>query len=91
MATLPFGNDVVLMVTEPWMWILNGAEIPVAGGLSESATCTVNVEIPRVVGVPEIVPVPSGLEVSASPSGKEPVLTLQTYGTTPPVAIRVAL
>jgi hypothetical protein len=91
MATVPLGKDVVVMVTKPSMVMLNGAEVPVAGGLSASATWMVKVEGPRVVGVPEIVAVLSGLVVSVSPGGREPLATLQLYGRTPPVAIRVAL
>ena len=82
---------MLVMVTNPSMDMLNMEEIPVAGGLSESATCRVNVEFPRVVGVPEIVAVPSGFEVSESPAGKEPLATLHVYGSTPPVAVRLAL
>jgi hypothetical protein len=88
MATLPVGNDVVVIVTKPSMAMLNGAEVPVAGGISESATWTVNVEGPKVVGIPEIIPL---LGSRLNPAGKAPLLTLHVYGISPPVAVRVAL
>ena len=58
------------------MEILNGPEVPVAGGVSASATWMVNVEVPRRVGVPEIVAVLSAFVVSVSPAGRVPLLTL---------------
>ena len=53
---------------------------------AESFTCTVNDEVPTVVGVPAITPVPA---VRLSPAGSEPVLTLQVYGVVPPLACSV--
>jgi hypothetical protein len=76
MATLPSGKEVLVMVTNPSMEIFNEPEFPVAGGVSASATWMVNVEVPRVVGIPEIVAVLSGFPVSVSPAGRVPLLTL---------------
>ena len=50
-----------------------------------SFTCTVNEEVPAVVGVPLICPV----ELSVSPAGKAPPLIDQLYGVVPPLACSV--
>jgi hypothetical protein len=50
-----------------------------------SATWTVNVAAPAVVGVPLITPP----EVSAKPAGNVPDVTDQVYGGVPPVAVKV--
>jgi len=55
-------------------------------GDEESATCTVKVDEPAVVGVPESVPPLLRLR----PAGKLPEATLQEYGVKPPVAARDA-
>jgi len=55
-------------------------------GEDESTTFTVNVDDPTVVGVPERVPPLLKLK----PAGNVPDETLQTYGVTPPVALKVA-
>jgi hypothetical protein len=70
------------------MEIFNEPEFPVAGGVSASATWMVNVEVPRVVGIPEIIPL---LGSRLNPAGKAPLLTLHVYGISPPFAVRVAL
>ena len=51
-----------------------------------SATCTVKLAAPAVVGVPLIVPV---VELSARPAGRAPPVTDQLYGLVPPVAVSV--
>ena len=53
--------------------MLSGA-LAVAGGVSESATCTVKFEVPTVVGVPVIAPV---LAFKCKPSGNVPLMMLQ--------------
>ena len=50
-----------------------------------SATCTVKLKVPALVGVPFNVPV--GLR--ASPSGNVPERTDQVYGDVPPEAVSV--
>jgi hypothetical protein len=55
------------------MVMLSGA-LAVAGGVSESATCTVKFEVPTVVGVPVIAPVPA---FNCKPGGKLPLVMLQ--------------
>jgi hypothetical protein len=43
-------------------------------------------EVPTVVGVPEMIPVPAA---RVSPAGNEPVVTDHVYGVVPPEAVRV--
>ena len=57
------------------------------GGLSESVTCAVKLEVPVAVGMPEMTPVPTP---RPSPVGREPAVINQEYGATPPAAERVA-
>jgi hypothetical protein len=47
-----------------------------------SVTVTVKVDVPIVVGVPEISPA----ELNDNPAGKLPVVTANVYGLVPPVA-----
>jgi hypothetical protein len=54
-------------------------------GELESATCTVKLDVPAVVGVPEITPA----LLSTIPAGKDPAVTLQIYGVIPPDAASV--
>ena len=51
----------------------------------ESATRTVKLDVPRVLGVPLITPAVD----SDRPAGKVPLVTDHAYGVTPPDAIRV--
>jgi hypothetical protein len=51
--------------------------------LAASVTCTVNDDVPDVVGVPEMTPVDA---VRLSPAGNVPAVMLQVYGVVPPVA-----
>ena len=53
------------------------------GVVAESATCTIKLSVPDVVGVPEMAPV---LGSSVSPGGRLPAATLHVYGGIPPVA-----
>jgi hypothetical protein len=61
--------------------------VAVSLGVEESVTLTVKLDVPVVVGVPEITPV---LGVSLSPAGRVPTEIDQVYGTLPPVAVSVA-
>jgi hypothetical protein len=84
---VPPGSDEVVMesgCTEVEMVTVNDL-VAVSLGDDESATCTVNVEEPAVVGVPESVPPLLRLR----PAGKVPEATLQAYGVRPPDAARV--
>lgn len=83
----PLGTDVVVT--------LRGCEAAEIAMLSDfvavlllaSVTLTVNVEVPDVVGVPEIAP---DDPVNVNPAGRDPVLTLHVYGVVPPPACKVA-
>jgi hypothetical protein len=55
-------------------------------GLPLSVTATVNLEVPAVVAVPEIVPV---VAANAKPMGRLPEVIDQLYGAVPPVACNV--
>jgi hypothetical protein len=62
------------------------AAVAVFAGVPESVTIMVALKVPATVGVPERVP----LDVpSASPTGSDPVATLQVYGATPPEFCKV--
>ena len=67
--------------------VMLSCAVSVDGVDSESATCTVKVEDPTVVGVPEIAPA----LLKVSPAGRLPDARVQVYGVTPPTAARVAL
>ncbi len=54
----------------------------------ESVAVTVKVNVPGVVGVPEITP---PLVSGDKPVGRAPVVTLKVYGPVPPVAVKVWL
>lgn len=85
---VPSGNEVVVMTTgctEPAMVTVNDFE-SVNCGEDESATFTVKVEDPTVVGVPERMPP----LLKVKPPGSDPERTLQEYGVTPPAALNVA-
>jgi hypothetical protein len=53
--------------------------------LSASVTVAVKLDVPLVVGVPEITPV---LGVKLSPAGRLPEVIDQVYGAVPPLALR---
>ena len=77
---MPDGNEVVAIVNDGgWMGGtvpigINSGVLAVAGGDWESLTCTVKLEVPAVIGVPEIAPL---LAFSVKPVGKLPWMTLQ--------------
>jgi hypothetical protein len=84
---VPFGREEVVIVTgctEVEMVTVNDL-VSVSLGDDESATCTVKVDEPAVVGVPESVPP----LLRFRPAGKVPEATLQAYGVSPPDAARV--
>jgi hypothetical protein len=58
----------------------------VVAGEPESVTLTVKLEVPAVVGIPEIVPVDA---VRVRPAGNAPEVILQLYGVVPFVAANV--
>ena len=70
---MPDGNELVVIDKGDSMVMLRGA-IAVAGGDSESLTCTVKFEVPLVAGVPEITPL---LAFRVKPAGRLPLMMLQ--------------
>src|SRR6185369_15111786 len=58
----------------------------VAVALELSFTCTVKLNVPAVVGVPEMVP----LDAKFSPRGIAPAVAVHVYPPLPPVAASVA-
>jgi hypothetical protein len=54
-------------------------------GLSASVTVAVKLDVPLVVGVPEIKPV---LGTRLNPAGRLPEAIAQVYGAAPPLALR---
>ena len=54
--------------------MLSGPLTMIAGGVSESATCTVKFDVPAVVGVPKIAPV---VWFNCKPGGRLPLAMLQ--------------
>jgi hypothetical protein len=65
--------------------MLRPAVAEFAGEL-ESVTCTVNVEVPACVGIPEIWPA----EEREIPEGNEPCVIDQLYGALPPDTVKDA-
>jgi hypothetical protein len=81
------GSEAVVIesgCTEVEMVTVNDL-VAVSLGDDESATCTVKVDEPAVVGVPEMVPPLLRLR----PAGKAPAEILQEYGVLPPEAANV--
>jgi hypothetical protein len=62
-------EDVVIdRVTDAAVTVMESDLVTEAAGEEESVTCTVKVEVPAVVGVPEITPA----ELRLSPAGRDP-------------------
>jgi hypothetical protein len=72
---------------EPQAALLIVLRLAVCGGVPESVAVTVKVQVPAVMGVPEIIPE----LLNESPAGRVPLVTLQVMGGVPPVAWSVAL
>jgi hypothetical protein len=58
------------------------ALVAVCCGVLVSAACTVKFDVPAVVGVPEITPVPL---FNVRPAGNVPSVTLHVIGAVPPL------
>jgi len=67
--------------------IINCNDLVVVWGVGgvESVTCTVKLDVPAAVGVPEITPA----VLNASPAGSEPLSRFHSMGDVPPEAISV--
>lgn len=85
LLTIPVGKEVV-EITSRGFTVMPSCCVADIGVGAESATFTVNVDGPAVVGVPEIFP-----EASVRPAGNDPEATLQVRVPAPPVAASVAL
>jgi hypothetical protein len=57
-------------------------------GAVESVTLTAKLNVPAVVGVPEIVPLAAAI---VRPAGNVPELMLQLYGVVPPLAANIVV
>ncbi|MGD0922781.1 MAG: hypothetical protein ABSA70_13590 [Terriglobia bacterium] len=88
MPTVPLERDVVVMVNVAGLTVMVNCCCAESAGDPESVTCTVNVQLPVLVGVPEITPVD---ELSDNPGGSVPLMTLQVSVPAPPLACNVAL
>jgi hypothetical protein len=80
---------VVFAIETVYCWVaIIGLGWPFAGFTSESATCTVNVDVVTTTGVPVMLPMLSESELRVSPEGSWPWITVHVYGGTPPVACK---
>jgi len=85
--TVPFGSEVVVIeigavpVAIETVYACEPAPPP------ESNTCSVNVNEPAVVGVPEIPP----RVLNIKPGGSTPPVKFQPYGASPPLAATLAI
>jgi hypothetical protein len=86
---LPFAKEEVVILTgvgAAATVMLSDCVAVSAAGMFESVTIAVKLNVPAVVGVPEIVPLAAA---NVKPAGSVPVLTLQLYGAVPPLAVNV--
>jgi len=86
--TSPAGSVAVVTVSTGALMVMLNAFVLVSGGLPESVTFTVKLEVPAVVGVPVIAPV---LALRLNPAGKAPLVILHVNGETPPLSCSAAL
>ena len=82
-STVASANDGGEILIGRKVYILN---VVLAVCPNESCTCTVNVEVAAVVGVPETTPVE---ELRERPSGNAPLVMDQEYGLRPPETCKV--
>ena len=68
--------------------VILSALVACCTGLVESLACTVKLNAPAAVGVPENWPVEA---FRVSPPGKAPTVTLQVTGEMPPLKVSVEL
>ncbi len=83
--TVPFGSVVVVIARGAGLTMMLNALVAVCCGVLASAACTVKLNVPGVVGVPEMTPV---LLFSVRPAGRGPVpgvTTLHVTGAVPPL------
>ena len=82
---MPVDSVVVTMARGAGFTAMLSCFVAVSAGLPESATCTVKVEVPVAVGVPEITP----LALRLNPLGSVPEAKLHVRAPTPPLACSV--
>jgi hypothetical protein len=85
--TMPFGSDVVVTTSAAGLILILRFAVDLT--LSASFTCTVKLNVPNAVGVPEIAPA----LLSVKPAGNvlAALTKVQVYGETPPVAARLVV
>ena len=69
----PFGSVAVVTTGGCGTILIDRVAVAFEGVVAESATCTIKLSAPCVVGVPEMAPV---LGTSVSPGGRLPAATL---------------
>jgi hypothetical protein len=79
--------DVIVSVAGAELTVIDSCADAVCAGDPLSCAVTVNVDVPLVVGLPEITP---PLDI-VSPAGKLPEAIDHVYPGVPPLALRVAL
>jgi len=77
---------ICIGVTAAATVMLNACVAVCRVGAVESVTLTAKLNVPAVVGVPEIVPLAAAI---VRPAGNVPELMLQLYGVVPPLAANI--
>jgi len=85
--TIPFGTEAVVIVSVGALalMLMESGLVATPTGEEESATCTVKLDWPALVGVPLMVPP----LLKLSPAGNAPAETVHEYGAVPPEAVSV--
>ena len=79
---------ICIGVTAAATVMLNACVAVCRVGAVESVTLTAKLNVPAVVGVPEIVPLAAAI---VRPAGNVPELMLQLYGVVPPLAAKIVV
>ena len=79
---------ICIGVTAAATVMLNACVAVCRVGAVESVTLTAKLNVPAVVGVPEIVPLAAAI---VRPAGNVPELMLQLYGVVPPLAANIVV
>ena len=83
--TTPFGRAAVVIASWGLMVMLRAC-FTLCGGLPESVAVTVKLDVPALVGVPEMAE-----PLTVNPAGNVPAVTLQLMAPVPPEAASEAL
>jgi hypothetical protein len=85
---VPAGSEVVVIVGAAGkLIVIDNCFVAESCGLPESRTRKVGEDVPRVVGVPVIMP--DALKLT--PTGNEPLLISHVFAPVPPVEVNVTL